>query len=469
MKPLNRPMFKMGGLIKEGIMDGIREPKAMGGIGGGNFMGTPMGNRMGYRTTFKPIGTTTGVTVPTTGAATPGFQFLEPGLQQEIMKQERARIKPPKPNIEQRIIDRTKGLGSKINPLGKGPVGQFVDKGLLSIIGQNFPKFSAGFKATTPPSLLLLAQQSVYESQRPKTYEELQFMRETGSLDETMSEEDLQQYFKTKAELRESGTPLPDERGFFNKLLNPFSALTGLPGKEKTEKVVEAKETIEAKKEKTTNELKEEIEKSKVDEKGNLKKGTSIERLLKAATDQSRVGAVGDALINVGRDIRTQGLDEDTIGRAIDITSKSFDKDTEFRQQIELAKLNQLFKLEQLEAANQGKKSQVEQNYDFFREKGFSKTASLNMAQGKAGTFEEAYGEFKKQGVTTIDAVANAGKTIGGAAFKDRLKDEDELTKFIASPAYDPKEDDGLYALKGELITIKDGKIVDRLTLATID
>ena len=28
MKPLNRPMFKMGGLIKEGIMDGIKEPKA---------------------------------------------------------------------------------------------------------------------------------------------------------------------------------------------------------------------------------------------------------------------------------------------------------------------------------------------------------------------------------------------------------------------------------------------------------
>ena len=463
MKPLNRPMFKMGGLIKEGIMDGIREPKAMGGIGGGNFMGTPMGNRMGYRTTFKPIGTTTGVAVPTTGASTPGFQFLESGLQQEIMKQERARIKPPKPTIEERIVGKTKGIGSRI--MGS----KLVDQGLLSLIGQNFPRFSGTVKGGFAPSLLLMSQQATYESQRPKTYEELQFMRETGPLDETMSEEDLQQYFKTKAELSESGTPLPDDRGFFNKLLNPFAALTGLPSGEKTDEVVEAKETIEAKKEKTTNELKEEIEKSKVDEKGNLKKGTSIERLLKAATDQSRVGAVGDALINVGRDIRTQGLDEDTIGRAIDITSKSFDKDSEFRQQIELAKLNQLFKLEQLEAANQGKKSQVEQNYDFFREKGFSKTASLNMAQGKAGTFEEAYGEFKKQGVTTIDAVANAGKTIGGAAFKDRLKDEDELTKFIASPAYDPKEDDGLYALKGELITIKDGKIVDRLTLATID
>ena len=27
MRPLNRPMFRYGGPIKEGIMDGIREPK----------------------------------------------------------------------------------------------------------------------------------------------------------------------------------------------------------------------------------------------------------------------------------------------------------------------------------------------------------------------------------------------------------------------------------------------------------
>ena len=50
MRPLNRPMFKMGGAIKEGIMDGIREPKADGGnIGGGVIQGQPMGSRTGYR------------------------------------------------------------------------------------------------------------------------------------------------------------------------------------------------------------------------------------------------------------------------------------------------------------------------------------------------------------------------------------------------------------------------------------
>ena len=44
MRPLNRPMFKMGGPVKEGIMDGIREPKANGGtIGGGTIVGEDKG------------------------------------------------------------------------------------------------------------------------------------------------------------------------------------------------------------------------------------------------------------------------------------------------------------------------------------------------------------------------------------------------------------------------------------------
>ena len=54
MRPLNRPMFKMGGPVKEGIMDGIREPKADGGnIGGGTIIGQDVGKgRTGF---FLPL------------------------------------------------------------------------------------------------------------------------------------------------------------------------------------------------------------------------------------------------------------------------------------------------------------------------------------------------------------------------------------------------------------------------------
>jgi len=57
MKTLNRPMFRYGGPIKEGVMNGIREPKQNGGtIAGGNQMGMPMGNRTGFADPIKTAG-----------------------------------------------------------------------------------------------------------------------------------------------------------------------------------------------------------------------------------------------------------------------------------------------------------------------------------------------------------------------------------------------------------------------------
>ena len=57
MRTLNRPMFRYGGPIKEGVMHGIKEPKRNGGtIAGGNQMGMPMGNRTGFADPVKTGG-----------------------------------------------------------------------------------------------------------------------------------------------------------------------------------------------------------------------------------------------------------------------------------------------------------------------------------------------------------------------------------------------------------------------------
>ena len=57
MRTLNRPMFRYGGPIKEGVMHGIKEPKRNGGtIAGGNQMGMPMGNRTGFADPIKTGG-----------------------------------------------------------------------------------------------------------------------------------------------------------------------------------------------------------------------------------------------------------------------------------------------------------------------------------------------------------------------------------------------------------------------------
>ena len=84
MRPLNRPMFKMGGAIKEGIMDGIREPKADGGnIGGGVIQGQPMGSRTGYRnplpflkSAFESAKNIFGRNVGTSGVTTVGGKVM---------------------------------------------------------------------------------------------------------------------------------------------------------------------------------------------------------------------------------------------------------------------------------------------------------------------------------------------------------------------------------------------------------
>ena len=61
MRTLNRPMFRYGGPIKEGVMNGIREPKQNGGtIAGGNQMNQQFGlsdfNRQGMGQDINALG-----------------------------------------------------------------------------------------------------------------------------------------------------------------------------------------------------------------------------------------------------------------------------------------------------------------------------------------------------------------------------------------------------------------------------
>ena len=68
MRPLNRPMFKMGGPVKEGIMDGIKEPET---IGGGTIVGEDKGQgRTGF---FNPLLTSIGTAGLATLRASPRF------------------------------------------------------------------------------------------------------------------------------------------------------------------------------------------------------------------------------------------------------------------------------------------------------------------------------------------------------------------------------------------------------------
>ena len=49
MRTLNRPMFRYGGPIKQGVMDGIREPKRNGGPMSQSVQPSGNGMRPGYK------------------------------------------------------------------------------------------------------------------------------------------------------------------------------------------------------------------------------------------------------------------------------------------------------------------------------------------------------------------------------------------------------------------------------------
>ena len=54
MRPLNRPMFKMGGPIKEGIMQGMKEPQAINTVGS-SLAPTDASGRQGYALPLIPL------------------------------------------------------------------------------------------------------------------------------------------------------------------------------------------------------------------------------------------------------------------------------------------------------------------------------------------------------------------------------------------------------------------------------
>ena len=140
---------------------------------------------------------------------------------------------PAGKNIEARL---GKGVKSLYNLLPK--------KGLLEtgskFAMKNFPKITKGTGITGA----LSGPSMVAEISRPQTYEALQFMKDTsknnaGVFDETAFD-DFTEYDSQFQKLNDPNkySAMPDNRGFFNKLLNPFSGFTGL--REKSDEEVAA-------------------------------------------------------------------------------------------------------------------------------------------------------------------------------------------------------------------------------------
>ena len=137
MRTLNRPMFRYGGPIKEGVMNGIREPKRNGGSMANNqgprraaLVGNPIYPKVDGRTNHVvPAVIGAGLAMPFIGA---GIRAAARPFGQFVMRQVPKLIKTGK-NKGQPLLDK-KGVqqfykSSKKNPATQGfdtnPVGGF--------------------------------------------------------------------------------------------------------------------------------------------------------------------------------------------------------------------------------------------------------------------------------------------------------------------------------------------------------
>lgn len=296
MRPLNRPMFKMGGPVKEGIMDGIREPKADGGtIGGGTIVGEDKGKgRTGYALPLLagiPAALTAArVAIPAAlrafgPAAARGFKAartFQPG------------------NLG--VLGRTKDI--------------FSVRGGLGLPMASRPE-SVGFRVGS-------------------------FARQNPFL--TLSTPSLGTSLVT------GGGPLAIDaaKGVANFLV-PGERFDPFKGEKQDENVGQRSSTL-GQRGKSGDTINRQTEKGNQFNDDGSKKETSVSRLLKAVEKRSRDAAVADSLIAAGEEIRTGGIDSDTVGNITQRVSKEFDKDVDLRQKLDLARIESELKKEQIAA-----------------------------------------------------------------------------------------------------------------------
>ena len=228
---LNRPMFRGGGKVSsygKGIASGLTsKPKRglvdePGGYAGEQFLISPeMFREFNETRGSTGSGSTTGQTV----------------VQKAKDKVKSAAGKSK--NFFSKLIPQGKNLESRIIKGGKNLYNLLPKEGLLSKGVKQFPKLTKIAKPTGILTAAVSGPSIIGESNRPKTYAALEYMKsmnQSGVFDETAGPGDYEAFTEEFDRLNDvtKYTPIPDERGFFNKYINPMGFVMGLNPEDKT-------------------------------------------------------------------------------------------------------------------------------------------------------------------------------------------------------------------------------------------
>jgi len=304
MRPLNRPMFKMGGPVKEGVMEGIKEPRQNFVVGGAALSGLGVGLRaLASRLPafLRPAGAAT-KTVPKLGpptAGTPGGTQFSKGFPGPRLPGT-AGTGPGTAEVPLSALERFRTIPAVARDpllLGlTGPAGTGIGGKILGGL-----KSTAKYSLTTPTGLI---GTELFFSPVRRTVKAL-----FG--DDTEIEGDK----KEKAKL-----PGQDPKGSVN---------------------VDSKVEV--------NEQGGSAPSNQFNDDGT-KKDTSVERLLKGIVKRTRTDAAADTAIKFGQQLRTGEASIKDPSSVIDVASGEFDKVSDIQKKVDLALIENELKKQQIAA-----------------------------------------------------------------------------------------------------------------------
>ena len=418
MKPLNRPMFKMGGPVKEGIMDGIKEPQATFGVGN-NANRDPRTGREKHAV-FLAAGipaalTAARVAIPAAlrafgPAAVRGFQAART-------------FQPGKLGF----LGRTKDIFSVRGGLSAPMAGSRAE-GLGFRVG-SFARQNP-FLTLSTPSLATTAVTAGGPAALGAGKAIANFL-------------------------------VPGER------FDPFKP-------EKPEEIVKKSnvgqvgkkggDAVTPKDKDATNQFNDD----------GTKKDTSVERLLKGVVTRARRDAAADTAIEAGRQLRTGEMSIKDPSGAIDIASEKFDKVSDLQSKVDLARIENELKHQQIKEQALATDKYIRASAATGKPVDFVARKTLGIPTSISETtaiFEKAQPGFTKTNEGT-QIVAKEWADTEGINFQGSLGGDDDLKKankieefklnpedFIKEKIEELDGNDGLYVFGTNVFEYKGGVV----------
>ena len=465
---LRRPMFRGGGKVSSygnGIASGMGYAGG-GQIGGGAVYGQLMPDgRYGFQNPFIPIGQTKSQIDAARQAINQMYgiadDFADVGSKSNVKTQGGNILKRNINKIKNIRLPAGANLESRIGSGIKSLYNLLPEEGLLSKGGRFATKVAGQFPKLTKGSGILAAVSGpgmIAEANRPKTYAALQYMKEmnqSGVFDETAGPGDYEAFTLEFDKLNDPSkySPIPDDRGFFNKYLNPMGAIVGLGDKSKEEIGLIVDDDNKKIEEKATQEAADSGEEVNVDIKtGNvtepvLSKKERLEQKAKEYEEILGAGIKKDSIFDAMVEGGTRLYEGQGVAESLRAANKALDPIQNIRTASRKLALEEDIAIRKAIATGAAKTTDMSRKIAAMKAGGFTPE---QIADAIAGIKPETLGE----------KVSKLGKVDGYAEY---IKENNPDVSVVTSKSDTSKLKDGKYYIadKFTIVEVKNGKVVE--------